>query len=153
MWCLVVGCVFLLLLPPSLQTHDLQCGCTEVVLCPPNSTTTGVGATSLDDCVCFPGLVRIDANGTCGIPFPVSLPVALISGVSAGGGVLLVSVVAAWMRYRALGARPAGVGPREMTAGERMKGPPQPLNPAAVPMDVIAHLRRSRAQGMFLDDV
>lgn len=116
------GCCALLLLlcvvSPSLQQPG--CECTGVVQCPPNSTTAGVGATSLDDCVCFPGLVRIDTNGTCGFPPPVSLPVALISGASAGGGVLLTSVFAAWLRYRALAAKkiPAGVGPRVMAVGK-----------------------------------
>ena len=130
-----------------------QCGCTEVVQCPPNSTTAGVGAASLDDCVCYPGLVRIDTNGTCGIAPPVSLPVALISGTSAGGGVVLVCVAAAWLRYRALGAvkRPVVVGSMN-PAGVKAKMP-LPPNPAAVPMDVVAYLRRKRAEGVVLEEV
>lgn len=54
----------LLLATASHALDELEmCGCsTEMIMCPANSSTVGAGATSVDDCVCNQGFVRIDAN-------------------------------------------------------------------------------------------
>ena len=54
---------FLLILITTLSTHAQdECGCTEVVSCPPNSNTTGYGAASIADCVCNPGFMRVGSG-------------------------------------------------------------------------------------------
>ena len=56
--------LFLLFLASAAQNPDDNvCGCSEVVMCPLNSNTTGLGASSIDDCICNPGFV--DVGGGC----------------------------------------------------------------------------------------
>ena len=47
---------------PHIHAQD-ECGCTEVMVCPPNSNTSGYGAASVEDCVCNPGYMFLD--GVC----------------------------------------------------------------------------------------
>lgn len=58
------GCSLFLLviLFPLIRARD-ECGCTEVMVCPPNSNTSGYGAASVDDCVCNPGYLQLE--GIC----------------------------------------------------------------------------------------
>ena len=57
-------CLFFLffLLFPAVHRAQM-CGCSEMVMCPPNSNTTGAGGASLDECVCNPGFVGV--GGAC----------------------------------------------------------------------------------------
>ena len=72
------GCLFILVLhifllqPTHLQLLLDQCGCTEISLCPPNSNTTMEGAVSVEDCVCYPGFVRVDGGCLETIDCPVN---------------------------------------------------------------------------------
>jgi len=52
------GLFLLVFLFQHIRAQD-ECGCTEVMRCPPNSNTTGFGAASVDDCVCYPGYMRL----------------------------------------------------------------------------------------------
>jgi len=57
-----LGCLLLLITSVSFTHAQDECKCTDFVVCPPNSNTTGYGATSFADCVCNPGFVRIEGD-------------------------------------------------------------------------------------------
>ena len=59
-----LGCFVFMCLGIILPCHsqDQSCGCTEVMTCPPNSNTTGEGASSVDDCVCYPGYMSFEGD-------------------------------------------------------------------------------------------
>lgn len=60
-----LGCFVFMCLGIILPCHsqDQSCGCTEIMTCPPYSNTTGEGASSVDECVCYPGYMLM--KGYC----------------------------------------------------------------------------------------
>jgi hypothetical protein len=56
---LLFALFIVVVLPATQSLEDSTCGCSEVTMCPPNSNTTGEGAASIEDCICYPGYVDV----------------------------------------------------------------------------------------------
>ncbi len=62
MKCLVCCLLLVSVLMPVTRGDECSCAA-ELTFCPPNSNTTGVGAASIDDCICDAGFA--DMDGVC----------------------------------------------------------------------------------------
>lgn len=104
------GCsLFLLvfLFPHNIHAQD-ECDCTDVMVCPPNSNTSGYGAASVDDCVCDPGYMRL--GEACVAVCPPNSTAGISGGCTCVDGFVLSGGVCVEMFRCPANSRPVGGG-------------------------------------------